>query len=115
VEAALEAGDAGWLARWIGEAAGNRRRMIAQAFPDPGELQRLRVHVPDRPGVLAGITQALGAERINIEDFDMHHFSPERGGVFEILVAGAPAAARAQALLEAQGYAVVVAPVLAEE
>ena len=26
LERALEAGDAGWLARWIGEAAGNRRR-----------------------------------------------------------------------------------------
>ena len=68
LEAALDAGDAGFVARWIGEAAGNRRRMLADAFPDPGELQQLRVHVPDRPGVLAGITQALGAERINIED-----------------------------------------------
>ena len=37
----------------------------------PARLQRLRVHVPDRPGVLAGITQALGAERINIEDFEL--------------------------------------------
>ena len=46
VEAALEAGDAGFLARWIAEAAGNRRRMLADAFDDPGELQRLRVHVP---------------------------------------------------------------------
>ena len=50
--------------------------MLADAYPDPGELQRLRVHVPDRPGVLAGITQALGAERINIEDFELHHVSP---------------------------------------
>ena len=76
LEAALDAGDAGFLARWIGEAAGNRRQMLADAFPDPGELQQLRVHVPDRPGVLAGITQALGAERINIEDFELHHVSP---------------------------------------
>ena len=48
----------------------------------------MRVHVPDRPGVLAGITQALGAERINIEDFELQHISPERGGTLEILVAG---------------------------
>src|SRR5207253_11318673 len=60
LEWALEAGDAGFVARWIAEAAGNRRRMLEQEFTEPGELQRLRVHIPDRPGVLAGITQALG-------------------------------------------------------
>jgi prephenate dehydrogenase len=112
LDAALSAGDAGFLARWIGEAAGNRRRMLAEAFPDPGRLQRLRVHVPDRPGVLAGITQALGAERINIEDFELHHVSPERGGGLTLFVAGEEQAARAAELLEAQGYGVVVSPVL---
>ena len=58
------------------------------AYEDSGELQRLRVHVPDRPGVIAGITQALGAERINIADFDLQHLSRERGGTLAILVAG---------------------------
>jgi len=112
VEAALEQGDAGFLARWIGEAAGNRRRMLEREYPDPGELQRLRVHVPDRPGVLAGITQALGAERINIEDFELHHVSPERGGTLTLLVGGEGEAERAAALLESQGYSVVVSAVL---
>ena len=114
LEQALAAGDAGFLARWIGEAAGNRRRMLAEAYDDPGALQRLRVHVPDRPGVLAGITQALGAERINIEDFELQHFSPERGGVLTVLVSGEESARRAAALLESQGYGVVVAPVIGE-
>jgi prephenate dehydrogenase len=112
LETALEAGDAGFLARWIGEAAGNRRRMLVDAYPDPGELQQLRVHVPDRPGVLAGITQALGAQRINIEDFELHHVSPERGGTLTLLVTGEGEAQRAAALLESQGYGVVVSPVL---
>jgi prephenate dehydrogenase len=112
LDTALAAGDAGFLARWIGEASGNRRRMLSQAYEDPGALQRLRVHVPDRPGVLAGITQALGAERINISDFELQHFSPERGGVLSLLVTGEGEAARAAALLEAQGYGVVVSPVL---
>ena len=114
LEQALEVGDGGFLARWIGEAAGNRRRMLAVAYDDPGAFQTLRVHVPDRPGVLAGITQALGAERINIEDFELHHFSPDRGGVLTVLISGEESAARAVALLEAQGYGVVVAPVLEE-
>jgi prephenate dehydrogenase len=114
LEAALDAGDAGFLARWVGEAAGNRRRMLADAFPDPGELQQLRVHVPDRPGVLAGITQALGAERINIEDFELHHVSPDRGGTLMLLVMGEDEARRAATILESQGYGVVVSPVLAK-
>jgi prephenate dehydrogenase len=112
VEAALDAGDAGFIARWIGEASQNRRRMLEREYPDPGELHRLRVHVPDRPGVLAGITQALGAERINIEDFELHHVSPERGGTLTLLVAGTAEAARAVALLESQGYSVVASAVI---
>jgi len=114
LENALAAGDAGFLARWIGEAAGNRRRMLEVAYPDPTNLQQLRVHVPDRPGVLAAITQALGAERINIEDFELRHFSLERGGVLTMLVSGDGAAERAAALLEAQGYGVSISPVLGE-
>ncbi len=115
LEAALEASDAGYLARSIGEAAGNRRRLLEQAYPDAGALHRLRIHVPDRPGVLAGITQALGAERINIEDFDLQHLSPERGGNIALLITGSDEAHRAAELLEAQGYGVVVAPVLDEQ
>ena len=72
----------------LGEAAGNRRRMLEQAYPDAGALHRVRIHVPDRPGVLAAITQALGAERINIEDLEMHHVSQERGGELELVIAG---------------------------
>ncbi len=112
LEAALAARDAGFLARWIGEAAGNRRRMLERAYRDPGSLHRLRVHVPDRPGILAGITQALGAARINIEDFELEHISPDRGGTLSILVAGQGEAERAAALLEGQGYGVVVSAVL---
>ncbi len=114
LEQALEAGDAGFLARWIGEAAGKKRLLLADAYPDPGRLHRLLVHVPDRPGVLAAITQALGAERINIEDFELEHRSPERGGVLTVLVTGESEARRAAALLDAQGYGVDVSPVLDE-
>ena len=115
LEAALEARDAGFIARWIGEASDNRRRMLEQAFPDPGDLHQLRVHMPDRPSVLAGITQALGAQRINIEDFELHHVSPERGGTLTLLITGEDEARRAAELLGAQGYGVVVAPVLGEQ
>ena len=114
VEAALEQGDAGFLAGWIAEAARNRRRMLESAYTDAGALYRVSVHVPDRPGVFAGITQALGAERINIEDFELEHISPERGGTVTLLVTGEDEARRAAALLESQGYGVVVSAVLDE-
>ena len=101
----------GLLGRWIDEAAGNRRRVLRAAYAaDPGDLYRVRAHVPDAPGVLASVTQALGAERINIEDFELHHLSPERGGVLGILVAGEAQAASAGALLEGLGYGVIVSP-----
>ena len=112
LESALASGDAGFLARWIGEASGNRRRMLDTAYEDAGALHRLRVHVPDRPGVLAGIFQALGAERINVSDFELEHLSPERGGTLTVLVTGEDDADQAARLLESQGYGVVVAPVL---
>jgi prephenate dehydrogenase len=112
---ALEAGDAGYLARWIGQASGHRRRALEAHFDRrPEELYRVQVHVPDRPGVFAGITQALGAARINIEDFELHHFTPERGGTIELLVAGREAAERAVELLDGQGYGALAAPVLAD-
>jgi prephenate dehydrogenase len=114
LEEALASGDAGFVARWIGEASGNRRRMLEVAYDDPGALHRLRVHVPDRAGVLAAITQGLGAERINIEDFELQHLSPERGGVLLLLISGEREANRAAELLEQQGYGVVVSPVIDE-
>jgi prephenate dehydrogenase len=114
VEAALADGDAGFLARWIGEASGHRRRMLEGAFADPGALQQLRVHIPDHPGVLAGIFQALGAERINVEDFEMDHVSADRGGTLTFLVSGEGEARRAADLLESQGYGVVASPVIDE-
>ena len=113
---ALEDGDAGFLARWIGQASQARRAALRAAFPTTGDaLHTVRVHVPDRPGVISGIAQALGAARINIEDFVLHHHSPDQGGVIEIVVAGADAAEAAVEILDGQGYGAIAAPVVAPE
>jgi prephenate dehydrogenase len=107
VEDALARQDAGFLARWIGEARGNRDELAAARAPARASVASLSVRVPDRPGVLAGITQALGAERINIEDFELEHGSDDDGGVLTLVVAGEEQAERAEALVEAQGYSVL--------
>ncbi len=115
VEAALDRRDGEFIGAWIGEAAHNRRRMLDVAYGDAGVLFRIQVHVADRPNVLAEITQAFGAARINIGDFELDHVSPEQGGTLIIVVSGEAEAARAQVLLESQGYSVVVSPVVDDE
>jgi prephenate dehydrogenase len=115
LEQALASGDAGFLDQWISEAGLHRRHLLAEVYPSVGGLFRLRVHVADEPGVLAGITQVLGAERINIEDLEMQHVSPDRGGSLSIVVAGEGEAQRAAKLLEAQGYGVVVSDIMEED
>ena len=90
LEQALRSGDRGHIERTIAEAADARSRMLAYAYQtEATQLNRIRVRVPDRPGILAQITQILGAAGINIEDFELRHVSPEYGGVLVILVTGA--------------------------
>jgi prephenate dehydrogenase len=109
LESALELGDAGFLGRWIGEAATKRQELLRDAFEEPAHLFRVQVHVADRPGILAAIMQALGAERINIEDLELHHMSRERGGTLALLISGEDAARRAAHVLSTQGYDVDIA------
>ncbi len=105
VERALRAGDRAFFERWIGEAASARSRMLEYAYRTEARmLNRIRVRVPDKPGVLARITQTLGAAGINIEDFELRHVSPEYGGVLVILVAGSDNAELARTLLRREGY-----------
>ena len=116
VEAALERSDAGFLAGWIGEAADNRRRMLESVSTKVRATSTsCACTSPTGPACFAEVTQALGAERINIEDFEMQHISPELGGTLTLLVTGESEARRAAELLEGQGYGVVVSAVLDED
>jgi prephenate dehydrogenase len=106
LEQALRDGDRGRIDATIAAAAAARERLEAFAYRTaPAQLNRIRIRVPDRPGVLARITQILGAAQINLEDFELRHVSPEYGGVLVILVAGAENAARARELLRREGFA----------
>jgi prephenate dehydrogenase len=102
---ALRDRDRSFLDRWIAEAAATRVRLDEQAYrTDARQLHRIRVRVPDKPGVLARITQTLGAAGINIEDFELRHVSPEYGGVLVVLVAGSENLELARTLLRREGY-----------
>jgi prephenate dehydrogenase len=106
IVAALDDGDRTRLVQWIERAAATRSRLLEHAYrTDARQLHRIRVRVPDKPGVLARITQTLGAAGINIEDFELRHVSPEYGGVLVVLVAGAENLELARTLLRREGYA----------
>jgi prephenate dehydrogenase len=106
LEQALRAGNRERIEATIATAARAREQLESFAYRTaPAELNRVRVRIPDRPGVLAQITQLLGGADINIEDFELRHVSPEYGGVLVILVAGADNASRARELLRREGYA----------
>jgi prephenate dehydrogenase len=103
---ALDARDRAFLEQWIERSAASRTRMLEHAYQtDAKQLHRIRVRVPDKPGVLARITQTLGAAGINIEDFELRHVSPEYGGVLVVLVAGSENLELARTLLRREGYA----------
>ncbi|HZT86187.1 MAG TPA: prephenate dehydrogenase/arogenate dehydrogenase family protein [Gaiellaceae bacterium] len=105
LEQALRTGDRVRIEATIATAAEARERLETFAYRTaPAELNRVRVRIPDRPGVLAQITQLLGGAGINIEDFELRHVSPEYGGVLVILVAGADNAERTRELLRREGY-----------
>src|SRR5579884_65538 len=106
LETALASGDRAAIEASITTAAAARERLESFAYrTEPAQLHRIRVRVPDRPGVLARVTQTLGAAGINIEDFELRHVSPEYGGVLVLLVAGRETAERARDLLRREGYA----------
>jgi prephenate dehydrogenase len=105
LEQALQSGDRERIETTIATAAAARERLESFAYrTEPGQVNRIRVRIPDRPGQFARITQILGAAQINLEDFEMRHVSPEYGGVLVLLVAGADNAARARELLRREGY-----------
>jgi prephenate dehydrogenase len=105
LERALERGDRDQIEGTIAAAATAREQLESFAYRTaPAQLNRIRIRVPDKPGVLARITQILGAAQINLEDFELRHVSPEYGGVLVILVAGADNAERARELLRREGY-----------
>jgi prephenate dehydrogenase len=105
VERALRTGDRSFFEQWISQAAEARNRMLEYAYRTEARmLNRIRIRIPDKPGVIARITQSLGAAGINIEDFELRHVSPEYGGVLVILVSGADNAELARTLLRREGY-----------
>ena len=107
VEAAVERGDRTWLEDFFQVAADGRERLLREEEAVSGDVVRITVEVPNRPGVLSEIATALGHAHINIEDL---HLSPARAdepsGTLSLDIAGDAAVARAIDMIRDRGYRV---------
>jgi len=102
---AIERSDADGLAHWIAAAAAARGEAIATAHrAEPGDLHEILVDVPDRPGAIAAIAQAVSAAGIGIREFSLSHISTASGGEIRLIVGGADETTSAVEVLRAAGY-----------
>ena len=102
-------GDREAMGRWH-EAAGSDRRTLLEAELAGGQLQQLRVAVPNRPGTVAELALALGRAGVNIEDMALYPAADMRSGAIALWVAGSEQAERATELVRELGYTVSVEP-----
>jgi prephenate dehydrogenase len=79
-----------------------RKRFPSKGERTPAEPVIVEVAVPDRPGVFAEITTAIGEGGINIEDLWVDHTGA--GGVLHVVVDGRKTAQRAAELLTGKGF-----------
>jgi prephenate dehydrogenase len=99
----VSAGDPAGLRAVLDDARRARRRIPAKPGI-PGSLREVVVHIADRPGSLAGVTAALGAAGINVEDIAVDHELQGGGGALRVWVAGRRPADEAIRVLGAAGW-----------
>lgn len=85
------------------EGARAARRNLPPRVPRPESVVECRVPVPDRPGVLAEVTTALGALGVNIRDLEIAHSAESERGVL-VLVVDAEVAELVREALAVRGY-----------
>jgi prephenate dehydrogenase len=85
------------------EHAAQARRSLPTAAARPERLTEVRVPVPDRPGVLAGITTLAGDLGVNIYDLEIAHSAEGDRGVL-VIVVDADSVVALQEALAALGF-----------
>jgi len=103
----IREGDPAQVARWHGEAADDRRRLLESELVG-GDLRELRIGVENRPGTVAEIALALGRARVNIEDMALYPAPDMRTGAISVWVAGEPEAERAAEVVRELGHTVAL-------
>jgi prephenate dehydrogenase len=106
VRAMLAGGDRAALGSWIEQARVERDALLGAGLSG-GSVHELRVHVPNRPGVIAEIALALGEAGVNIGDLALAPSRDNSQGVVALWIGGETQAQRAQELVTGLGFPVV--------
>ncbi len=107
VREALRRGDAAAVRSWIEDARTDRRRLREADLPG-GPVTELRVSVPNRPGIVAQLSLAIGEAGVNIIDMALYPAADMQSGAIALWVAGAGSAERVVELIGDLGYAASV-------
>jgi prephenate dehydrogenase len=99
----LHAGDANALERWIEGARADRRRLQEADLPG-GPVTEVRVSVPNRPGIVAQLSLAIGEAGVNIIDMALYPAADMQSGAIALWVAGDRSAERVLELISELGY-----------
>ena len=105
VRAQLRAEDRAGVEAWNEAAAADRRRLLESGL-EGAEVFELRAQVPNRPGVIADISLALGRAGVNIVDMALSPSADFRQGRVSVWVSGDDHATRAEELIGALGIPV---------
>jgi prephenate dehydrogenase len=96
----IAAGDRAGLREELAAARAARLRVPTKPGASPRSLREVVVHIPDRPGSLAGVFHLLGAAGVNVEDLAIDHEPQGGGGALHVWVSGRSLAAALAALEE---------------
>jgi prephenate dehydrogenase len=96
-------GDPAAVADWNEAARTDRERLLGADLAG-GDVQELRVSVPNRPGVVAEVAVGLGRRSVNIVDMALYPAADNASGVIALWVAGD--AAEAERVIEGLGFPV---------
>lgn len=89
------------------QAVAELRQELSPSGAQGAPAQELRVHVPNRPGVVAQIALALGRAGVNITDLSLQPEADNSAGVISLWVGGAPDAGRGRKLIAELGFPVL--------
>ena len=103
----LRRGDAEALQRWIETARADRRRLREADLPG-GPVTEIRVSVPNRPGIVAQLSLAIGEAGVNIVDMALYPAADMQSGAIALWVAGEGSAERVVELIGDLGYVATV-------
>lgn len=104
----LERGDFDGLRDLFEGARRARNELSVKAGTEIEELFEVSLPVPDEPGVISGISTAVGALGVNIEDIGIVHPLEGETGILSLKILGQDKARRVSDGLEARGYRVSI-------